>query len=237
MTSHPPRVATWILRTLGSGAEIEPLLGDLSEAYLAGRSRTWFWWQVLIAIPITVVDTVRSHPFLMVRALACGWLGLLSLRYVARKIIAFIEVVGYLEWSTMRVPAYRVVDGVRVPAGTIPMDSWHYLYSPALSFVAIFASAAITSWVVGRLHARVRTTAVLTFTAMLTLLWMSRYLPAPAPTFPEDLRILDGWWFSFTWLRWSPLLLQVSGSLLGGLLFTQRAPRRRERGGDGWSPA
>jgi hypothetical protein len=201
MTS-PPRVAAWLLRTLGSDPDIETLIGDLSEEYCGGRSRAWFWWQALMAIPITFLDTIRAHPFLIARALACGWLALLSARYLAWKAISFVEVVGY----------------ARVPDGTIPIDTWHYLYGPALSFTAIFATAAIASWLVGRLHTGVRTTAVLTFTAMLALLWTSRHLSAAVPIFGEDMRILDGWWFSITWLTWSPLLLQVSGSLVGGLL-------------------
>lgn len=45
-----PPVALLLLERLG--AESEPLAGDLIESFQAGRSRTWFWWQVIAAIAI-----------------------------------------------------------------------------------------------------------------------------------------------------------------------------------------
>lgn len=239
MTSHPPRVAAWLLRTLGSGPEIEPLLGDLSEAYLAGRSRMWFWWQVLIAIPITFVDTVRAHPFLIARALGVGWLALRCANYAARKVIAFIDLVGYLEWSRINVPVYRIVEGV-TQTTTVPYTTWSYLYGPALfTVVAPFATAAIASWLVARMHPGVRTAAVLTFTAMLALFWVHAHLRALTASLEPDPDIYRpaAWWITLTWFRWAPLFAELTGCVLGGLLFTHRARRRRERRGDGWSPA
>ena len=46
----PPAVATWILQHLGAGVHEEALAGDLIEQYARGRSRLWYWHQVLIAI-------------------------------------------------------------------------------------------------------------------------------------------------------------------------------------------
>jgi hypothetical protein len=46
----PPAVATWVLQHLGAGTHEEALAGDLIEQYARGRSRLWYWQQVLIAI-------------------------------------------------------------------------------------------------------------------------------------------------------------------------------------------
>jgi hypothetical protein len=237
MTSHPPRVATWILRTLGSGPEIEALLGDLCEAYATGRSRAWFWWQVLLAIPVTFADTVHAHPFLIARALGAGWLALMSVSDIAPRVIGLILFVGDVEFSKLDVPAYAVIAGVRTTRMT-SFDKFGF-YWPALVFVITFVAAWIASRLVVYLHRRVGTAAMLAFTTMLVLLWVRTHLRTL--TFgwyplPEVYRP-DVWWWSPTWTLWSPLLAQVSGSLLGGLRLTQRSQRRRERGGGGWSPA
>ena len=48
MTSRPtPRYATWFLHQFGSGLGNEAAIGDLVEKYQRGRSRSWYWRQVL----------------------------------------------------------------------------------------------------------------------------------------------------------------------------------------------
>jgi hypothetical protein len=46
--SQPPKVALALLRA--AAADDEPLAGDLLEEFHAGRSRRWFWRQVLRAV-------------------------------------------------------------------------------------------------------------------------------------------------------------------------------------------
>jgi hypothetical protein len=48
MTPHPPRLAVALLNRFVSVNE--PLIGDLLEEFQAGRTRTWFWGQVCLAI-------------------------------------------------------------------------------------------------------------------------------------------------------------------------------------------
>lgn len=48
--SNPPRLAVALLRRFVH--DNEPLAGDLLERFAAGRSRLWFWRQVLLAIAI-----------------------------------------------------------------------------------------------------------------------------------------------------------------------------------------
>jgi hypothetical protein len=47
---NPPKLATWLLERLSSGYHSESLAGDLFEQYVRGRTRSWYWRQVLIAI-------------------------------------------------------------------------------------------------------------------------------------------------------------------------------------------
>ena len=58
----PPRFATWLLQHCGSGYRCESLAGDLIEEYHAGRSRVWYWRQVLLAIMAGAGQRMRVEP-------------------------------------------------------------------------------------------------------------------------------------------------------------------------------
>jgi hypothetical protein len=66
-SANPPRLAAWLLERLSSGYHRESLVGDLFEQYAGGRTRFWYWRQVLIAIFIAgkravaprLLDTAR----------------------------------------------------------------------------------------------------------------------------------------------------------------------------------
>jgi len=60
-SSAPPRIATWMLLHLAPRDRDEALTGDLLESLRAGRSRAWYWRQVLVAIAIRWVGTLFSH--------------------------------------------------------------------------------------------------------------------------------------------------------------------------------
>lgn len=49
-SGKPPRLAAWILQEFGPERNQEALAGDLIEAFQQGRSRIWYWRQVLAAI-------------------------------------------------------------------------------------------------------------------------------------------------------------------------------------------
>jgi hypothetical protein len=68
---RPPRLATWLLLTFGSGPDVEVIAGDLSEQY-AERSRSWYWRQVAYAIVIGGVQHLRQHWVLALRAILIG---------------------------------------------------------------------------------------------------------------------------------------------------------------------
>jgi hypothetical protein len=48
--SEPPRLAAWILQEFGPELNQEALAGDLNEAFQQGRSKGWYWRQVVAAI-------------------------------------------------------------------------------------------------------------------------------------------------------------------------------------------
>ncbi len=75
----PPRFAIWILEHLIPGGRNEALTGDLFEDFNAGRSRGWYWRQVLSAIAIGFLREVRVRFHVIVFAtvwclLAPAWL-------------------------------------------------------------------------------------------------------------------------------------------------------------------
>ena len=62
MTIHqPPRLATWILKRLGSTIIEDALVGDLFEAYQTQCSPFWYWGQVGAAIGVGACRDVWHH--------------------------------------------------------------------------------------------------------------------------------------------------------------------------------
>jgi hypothetical protein len=51
----------------------EELVGDLVEEYQSGRSRAWFWKQVLATIAVGAVRSARAHPGRTAGAILVGW--------------------------------------------------------------------------------------------------------------------------------------------------------------------
>jgi len=49
-SSKPPALATWLVEHMNPGGRNEALAGDLLEQFSQGRSVTWYWRQVLVAI-------------------------------------------------------------------------------------------------------------------------------------------------------------------------------------------
>jgi hypothetical protein len=75
----PPPVATWMLEHLTAGPSNEALAGDLLEDFHRGRSRGWYWRQVLGAIAISCSREILNHANVMLFAalwsmLAPAWL-------------------------------------------------------------------------------------------------------------------------------------------------------------------
>ncbi len=56
----PPAMATWLIERLGPVRHCESLTGDLIEQYHRGRSKSWYWRQVAIAVLLARLHIVRS---------------------------------------------------------------------------------------------------------------------------------------------------------------------------------
>ena len=72
-SSRPPGLATWWLEHLCFGSRNDFLVGDLIEEYGRGRSRVWYWKQVLAALLVNFYRELCSHPLLALRAAATVW--------------------------------------------------------------------------------------------------------------------------------------------------------------------
>lgn len=87
----PSRLATWLLEELHPGRERDAITGDLIEAYRHGRSRGWYWKEVLAAILFGVYDEIRAHPLLTLRSVLLGWAILFLFNYsVAPRFFLFM---------------------------------------------------------------------------------------------------------------------------------------------------
>ena len=56
-----PRLAVWWLRQACPAKDSEALTGDLIERFREGKTRGWFWRQVLIAFAVGVLGEIRVH--------------------------------------------------------------------------------------------------------------------------------------------------------------------------------
>lgn len=73
----PPRLAVWLLKHFGSGADNEALLGDLAEQYVEKRSPMWYWRQAIGAILVRgdrSRNNIMRHGFRIVLWASAGFL-------------------------------------------------------------------------------------------------------------------------------------------------------------------
>lgn len=88
-SAHPPRVATWLLYQFGCSPNNDAVIGDIAEHYHQGQTSLWYWKQTFIAIVRSLLKEIGSHKWLVLRAVAAGWL-MVALLDIARN----VQVVG-----------------------------------------------------------------------------------------------------------------------------------------------
>lgn len=71
--SRPPVLAAWLLQRFGPLPETEAIAGDLLEHYQRGRSRLWYWREVLVAIFTGTWFEVRQHSLRLIAAITMAW--------------------------------------------------------------------------------------------------------------------------------------------------------------------
>jgi len=54
----PPKLGCWLLRCLGS-RHCETILGDIHEQFVRGKSRRWFWQEVVMAIAFSAYSAAQ----------------------------------------------------------------------------------------------------------------------------------------------------------------------------------
>ena len=86
--THPPSLPTKLLELLVPQRTSEALLGDLIEQYESGRSRRWYWRQVILALVISAGREARTRKLQAIRAVIVGYLTGASLCYFTTSLAA-----------------------------------------------------------------------------------------------------------------------------------------------------
>jgi hypothetical protein len=72
-TSGAPELATYLLLQF-TGPDHQAMVGDLIEQYAGGRSRSWYWRQVIPAIARSTITDARAHAGSTLGGIAIGWI-------------------------------------------------------------------------------------------------------------------------------------------------------------------
>jgi hypothetical protein len=194
----PPRLATWLLEGLGSGARLEELIGDLTEQFSTGRSRSWYWRQASGALILDLGQTLRAHAPSFLAAVLVGY-GLNSL-WVFANTLAF----GPLYQSLHATPHPFTHDtlmrflGLRAAQASITL--------------LVFASA----WLVTRIHRAHQRAVLVVFAAAV----VAQRLPAVAQAAASVIHHSLPWSTLTSWV--APVALQAVYTPLVGLWLIRR---------------
>jgi hypothetical protein len=138
MTIHqPPRLATWILKRLGSTIIEDALVGDLLEAYQTRRSPFWYWGQVGAAIGVGACRDVWHHLPVALGAIVTGL-------FVAA------------------VPVWWLQNTSAASLSNVPLPVWILTLA---AWLVMFGSALLSGWLVSLLFRAHRAAAVLSLAA------------------------------------------------------------------------
>jgi hypothetical protein len=199
-----PPFATWMLLRLGPPDE--SFAGDLAEEHAAGRSRAWYWRQVLSAVVLTAVRHGGAHPVGTLGTVIAGWAAMLLVFFVLGDRVAG-GLAGWL-WDWERQAAYQT--GVWWP---FQMAALVVSYTGfALSAVVVVGLSRHRAGPVLVIHAASMVVALLASTItidVLSRLWDNR-VPVPHTLFYVISVALPYHWYS-------GLLLAPSIVLMAGL--------------------
>lgn len=207
-----PAVATALLSRLGPGDE--SLLGDLAEEYQSGRSRAWYWRQVLSAVALTSMREVGAHPLRTLASIATGW-GSLLLLFLAFGDLTANGLAGFF-WGWDRQAAYAT--------------GWWWPFQLTAVFVS-YAGFALSALAVARSNPRNAPAMLLAYAAsvMLVLLgfdvWMETAMAGNRVPIPHALFYAVSVALPYHWR--SGVLLAPSLILAVGLLAAPPYPRVR----------
>ena len=196
MKRRSPAIATFLMEKLGSDPRNDQIVGDLIEQYVRGRSRFWFWRQVVAAIVMSFFHQIRSHWLLALSAVLTGW----------------------CVWSILNTGLTVGLDALvnpwetRLPtlAGLIWWTTW-------------LANRAISGWIIGRFYGKGRVAFVLLF-SFTVFVWKAKIFQLPFYLDYEwPLRLILN---THEDVRFLPALLSIILAplfvVLGGLFLARR---------------
>jgi hypothetical protein len=156
-----PRLACWILRTLGCGPSMDRVLSALIEERLCGRSAWWFWAQTIKALSSSYVVALHRHPALAVRGLLIGLMVMAGFLCLGADAVPFIFSLTemYLANPLYEIPVYA--EAVRT-SSTLAVPRQILVIQPLLLGLVVGGSAFLTGWVVALAHDRQRNLVILT---------------------------------------------------------------------------
>lgn len=137
-SNQPPRTGEWLLRHLGCSPNNDVVIGDLNERYERGRSRLWYWEQVARAVFVSFFMEAWKHKLPTMGAVSLAWL------------VRTVSFRGFnLTWQLL-----------------FALTSWsslfrHHWIKTILLFPQPVLWAAISGWLVARLHRQNRKPMVL----------------------------------------------------------------------------
>jgi len=151
MNRRSPAIATFLMEKLGSDPRNDQIVGDLIEQYERGRSRFWFWRQVVAAVVTSFFNQIRSHWLLALGAVLIGWC------------VWSILNTGLTMGLDMLVNPWET----RLPtlAGLIWWTAW-------------LANRAISGWIIGRFYGKGRVAFVLLF-SFTVFVWKAKIFQWP----------------------------------------------------------
>ena len=208
-----PAFATGLLLRLGP--HDESFAGDLAEEYAAGRSRAWYWRQVLAAIALTSIRQVGAHPMRAAGAVMAGWAAMLLVFFAIDQYGVADALAGWV-WNWDRQTAYQT-------------GRWWPFWIAAQ--VMSYSGFALSAVVVARIHSRQSGPTLVAHAASMFLvliasaitievlgrLWDNR-VPVPHTLFYVVSVALPYHWRS-------GLLFAPAVVLIAGLLVSPRPPR------------
>jgi hypothetical protein len=155
VNTQPPRIANWLLQHFGSSPNNDAVIGDLNERYEHGRSRVWYWQQVIAAIISSAFTEMRSDKLTAARSVV---LGLILVHAIAK---LMFNLFGRLLAVSLHA---RFVNEALFYEG--PLPRWVFV---SLS-IFIFIIGIWSGWMVASFH-KGRQAMVLLYGAA-TLLWL-----------------------------------------------------------------
>jgi hypothetical protein len=205
MIGRRKQVAARLLERLFPGQDHEALLGDLNEESQRGRSRLWYFAQIVAAIVVGSWKDSRAHWVLALRAIAVG--------------VAVLAMAGLLRlWDRLAYFQVELIYGLsNRPHHWLGIVGPHTLVFSGLMSVVLFAASG---WVIARQDRAHGIALVVPFTAVMAALALTDFL--------RQTPLMPGWTRNGVFmllLGGATSVASLIGILLGGYLATRPTER------------